>query len=75
MDKYLIMFVILFACFLADAHTVDVSFITVNGKPTVEIVKDDVVFQVEVSKNDLQNLSPSEIVRKVCLQTNLCHLK
>lgn len=75
MIKFIMVLVILIATVYAEAHTIDISFITINNKPTVEIVKDDIVYHIPISKEDLNTLSPDEIVKKVCQDTSLCLLK
>lgn len=73
MIKFIMITAILLASVIVGArtHTIDISFIHVNGKSTVEIVRDDMIYQIPLTAEDLE-LSPDEIVRKVCKETKLC---
>lgn len=75
MFKSTLLIIMLTSAVVAQANTLYVDFITVNGKSVVQIEKNDQLFQVEISKEDLQNKPPSEIVRDVCQRTKLCRLK
>lgn len=61
--KYIFFLAILLAAHLADADY-DVSIITVNSKPTVEIVVNDRVCLYTIETTDLAANASTEIVNK-----------
>lgn len=65
--KYLFFLAILLAAFYADA-SYDASYLTINGKPTIEIVINDKVCHFPV--NEVKDLSKTEIKKLIdtCLR-------
>lgn len=75
MFKSTLLILMLTSTVVAQAKEMYVDFITINGESVVQIEKNDRVYQVVISKEDLAAKSPSDIVKDVCQRTKLCQYK